>query len=97
MRVISRWELSGYGLGLRTELDEDFGHMEEEQLEDGDNRAKIPGWYWQGTLIDFVGSWRQGRSTIEVLKSLVLVGWDWLVWIQTTSLLTLPLFRIHLD
>jgi hypothetical protein len=41
MRVISRWELSGNGFGQRTELDEEFGHMEEEQLEDGDNRAKF--------------------------------------------------------
>ena len=39
MKVISKWELSGNGFGQRAITDAQFGHMEEEQLEDGDNRA----------------------------------------------------------
>ena len=41
MKVISKWEKSGNGFGQRAEGDDDFGHMTEEQLEDGDNRASF--------------------------------------------------------
>ena len=41
MRIIANWERSGNGFGQREETDEQYGHMEEEQLEDGDNRASF--------------------------------------------------------
>jgi hypothetical protein len=41
MRVISKWELSGNGFTQRAPEDELFGHMDEEQLQDGDNRARF--------------------------------------------------------
>ena len=41
MKVVSKWELSGNGFGQRTPDDELFGHMDEEQLQDGDNRARF--------------------------------------------------------
>jgi hypothetical protein len=41
LKIIANWELSGNGFGQRTRQDENFGHMEEEQLEEGDNRARF--------------------------------------------------------
>jgi hypothetical protein len=41
MKVIARWELSGNGFGQRAAGDDLFGHVDEEQLEDGDNRARF--------------------------------------------------------
>jgi hypothetical protein len=34
LKIITNWDLSGNGFGQRTRQDENFGHMEEEQLEE---------------------------------------------------------------
>jgi hypothetical protein len=41
IKIISKWELSGNGFGQRSLEDEDFGHMGQEELEAGDNRANF--------------------------------------------------------
>ncbi|CAB9501760.1 unknown protein [Seminavis robusta] len=39
IKMISRWEQSGNGFGQRNEDDDDFGHIGENELQCGDNRA----------------------------------------------------------
>jgi hypothetical protein len=41
IKIISKWELSGNGFGQRTLEDEDYGHMGQQELEAGDNRANF--------------------------------------------------------
>jgi hypothetical protein len=41
IKIISKWELSGNGFGQRSLEDDDFGHMGQEELEAGDNRANF--------------------------------------------------------
>lgn len=41
LKTISKWELSGNGFGQRAFADDEFGHLDEEMLEDGDNRARF--------------------------------------------------------
>lgn len=41
LKAISKWELSGNGFGQRAATDDEFGHLDEEQLEDGDNRSRF--------------------------------------------------------
>jgi hypothetical protein len=41
IKIISKWELSGNGFGQRTREDDDFGHLDEECFEAGDNRGNF--------------------------------------------------------
>ncbi|CAB9516211.1 unknown protein [Seminavis robusta] len=41
IKMISRWELSGNGFGQRHQGDDDFGHMDDDVMECGDNRANF--------------------------------------------------------
>ncbi|CAB9519921.1 hypothetical protein SEMRO_1058_G236420.1 [Seminavis robusta] len=41
IKIIAKWELSGNGFGQRVEEDDAFGHLGEEELQCGDNRANF--------------------------------------------------------
>ncbi|CAB9522913.1 expressed unknown protein [Seminavis robusta] len=41
IKIIAKWELSGNGFGQRVEEDEAFGHLGEDELQCGDNRANF--------------------------------------------------------
>jgi len=41
IKIISKWELSGNGFGQRSREDDDFGHLDEECFEAGDNRGNF--------------------------------------------------------
>ncbi|CAB9524785.1 hypothetical protein SEMRO_1585_G284060.1 [Seminavis robusta] len=41
IKIIAKWELSGNGFGQRHEGEDEFGHMGEDEMECGDNRANF--------------------------------------------------------
>jgi predicted DNA-binding protein YlxM (UPF0122 family) len=41
IKIISKWELSGNGFGQRALDEDDFGHLDEENFEAGDNRGNF--------------------------------------------------------
>ncbi|CAB9524440.1 hypothetical protein SEMRO_1537_G280720.1 [Seminavis robusta] len=41
IKIIAKWELSGNGFGQRHEGDDEFGHLGEDELQCGDNRANF--------------------------------------------------------
>ncbi|CAB9517520.1 expressed unknown protein [Seminavis robusta] len=41
IKIIAKWELSGNGFGQRVQEDEEFGHLGEDLLQCGDNRANF--------------------------------------------------------
>ena len=45
IQIIVKWERSGSGFGQRHQQDDDFGHLVNERLEDGDDRANYLGNY----------------------------------------------------
>ncbi|CAB9512535.1 hypothetical protein SEMRO_541_G163160.1 [Seminavis robusta] len=41
IKIIAKWELSGNGFGQRVEEDDEFGHMGDDELQCGENRANF--------------------------------------------------------
>ncbi|CAB9521596.1 unknown protein [Seminavis robusta] len=69
VKIVSKWELSGNGFGQRTTEEPQFGHMEEEQLEEGDNRSSFLD---SGTREHILYLWHVA-DTEEVMKTILSV------------------------